>query len=147
MIQNSWSAPYADLLSSLKLHTLQHHHLQSKLLTFFKFNNGFLLSVLSRALHPLSPPMSLRHLCPDNFVVHTSAKFHSFLPSTIRLQNFIATSVKGSHSISYFHFYVTCNYDLSTHFSLASAIFMIKKRFLIGRFFIKECHVICKGAL
>ena len=59
MIQKSWSAPYADLLSSLKLHTLQHRRLQSKLLTFFKFNNGFLHSVLPPVLHPLSPPMSL----------------------------------------------------------------------------------------
>ena len=29
MIQKSWSTSYADLLSSLKLHTLQHCHLQS----------------------------------------------------------------------------------------------------------------------
>ena len=111
MIQKSWSAPYADLLSSLKLHTLQHRRLQSKLLTFFKFNNGFLHSVLPPVLHPLSPPMSLRHFCPDDFVVpfcRTSAYFHSFLPSTIRLWNSLPTSVKGSHSISYFQFYVTC---------------------------------------
>ena len=99
MIQISWSTSYADLVSSLKLHTLQHRHLQSKLLTF-KFNNGFLHSVLHPALHPPSPPMSLRHFCPDDFVVHTSAYFHSFLPSTVRLWNSLPTTVKGSHSIS-----------------------------------------------
>ena len=111
-IQKSWSTSYADLLSSLKLHTLQHCRLQSKLLTFFKFNNGFLHTVLPPALHPPSPPMSLQHFCPDDFVVplcHTSAYFHSFLPSTIRLWNSLQLQLKAPmHSISYVHFYVTC---------------------------------------
>ena len=109
MVQKSWSAPYADLLSSLNLSSLQHRCLQSKLLLFYKINNGFLHSTLPP--RPRSPPMSLRHFSPFDFSVpfcRTSTYYHSFLPSSIRLWNSLPSSVKKSHSISYVQFFLSC---------------------------------------
>ena len=117
MIQKSWSAPYADFLSSLKLHTLQHRRLQSKLLTFFKFNNGFLHSVLPPVLHPLSPPMSLQHFCPDDFVVpfcRTSAYFHSSSPLQSDFGIPFQRQLKAPIQSLIFNSMLPVNYDLSS---------------------------------
>ena len=101
---------------------------------FLQVYKGFFHSVLHPALHPPSPHMSLRHFCPDDFVVpfcRTFAYFHSFLPSTIRLWNSLQNSVKGSHSISYVHFYVACKlWFILFHFLLASAIYLWLKKIM-----------------
>ena len=109
MVRKSWSAPYANLLSSLNLSSLQHRCLQSKLLLFYKINNGFLHSTLPP--RPRSPPMSLRHFSPFDFSVPfccTSTYYHSFLPSSIQLWNSLPSSVKNSQSISYVQFFLSC---------------------------------------
>ena len=46
MILKSWSAPYDILLSSLRWHSLEHRWQRSKILFFFKINNGLLHSAL-----------------------------------------------------------------------------------------------------
>ena len=126
MIQKSWSAPYADLLSSLKFHTLQYHHLQSKLHTFFKINNG-LIPIASSSASSFSAYVSPTLYCPNDF----SFLLHLYLLTlisylyTIKLWNSLPNSVKGS--ISYIQFYLTCKIYLLP-LSLALAITYHQKR-------------------
>ena len=111
MILKFWSAPYDILLSSLHLRSLEHRRQGSKILLFFKINNGLLHSTLPLAQHPSLPPMSLRHFCPLNYIspfCRTATYFHSFLPSTIRLWNSLPTIVKQSRSISFIKFFLDC---------------------------------------
>ena len=113
MISKSWSTPYSALLSSLNLSTLDHRRKRSKLLFFYKINNGLTHSTLPLTPHPPSPPMSLRHFCPYNYTVpfcRTSCYCLSFLPSTIRLWNSLPSNIKQTTSISYLKFYLDCKF-------------------------------------
>ena len=133
MVRKSWSAPYADLLSSLNLSSLQHRRLQSKLLLFYKINNGFLHSTLPPPPRPRSPPMSLRHFSPFDFSVpfcRTSTYYHSFLPSSIRLWNSLPSSVKKSQSISYIQFFLSCKLWFICFLYLTSFSFLISISYL-----------------
>ena len=104
MVQKSWSAPYANLLSFLNLSSLQHHRLQSKLVLFYKINNGFLHYVLVLHLcHSVTCPI----LISVSFC-RTSTYYHSLLPSSIRLWNSLPSLVKKSQSISYVQFFLSC---------------------------------------
>uniref|UniRef100_A0A1X7UW12 Uncharacterized protein n=1 Tax=Amphimedon queenslandica TaxID=400682 RepID=A0A1X7UW12_AMPQE len=68
MISKSWFTPYSTLLSSLNLTTLEHQRKRSKLLFFYKINNGLTHLTLPLTPHPPPPPMS-HHYCPYNYIV------------------------------------------------------------------------------